>query len=51
MYYLLVIYYAYIIFLIGLEYILPNLKENGITNPKKLAQLSLRDMYEIGKSI
>jgi hypothetical protein len=33
---------------IGLEYIVPKLKENGITTPKKLAQLTLRDMYEVG---
>lgn len=33
---------------LGLEYIVPKLKENGITTPKKLAQLSLRDMYEVG---
>ena len=34
---------------LGLEYILPKLKEQGITTPKRLAQLSLRDIYEIGK--
>lgn len=32
---------------LGLEYIIPKLKENGITTPKKLAQLTLRDMYEV----
>ena len=35
---------------LGLEYIIPKLKANGITTPKKLAMLSLRDMYEVGKS-
>lgn len=35
---------------IGLEHIIPMLTEQGITTPKKLAQLSLRDMYEIGIS-
>ena len=34
---------------LGLEYIIPKLKANGITTPKKLAQLTLRDMYEVGK--
>ena len=33
---------------LGLEYILPTLKEKGITTPKRLAQLSLRDIYDIG---
>jgi hypothetical protein len=32
---------------LGLEYIIPKLKENGITTPKKLAQLSLRDIYDV----
>ncbi|KAJ1425211.1 hypothetical protein B484DRAFT_92617 [Ochromonadaceae sp. CCMP2298] len=32
---------------LGLEYIIPKLKANGITTPKKLAQLTLRDMYEV----
>ena len=36
---------------LGLDYIIPKLKENGITTPKKLAQLSLREMYEVGKLI
>ena len=36
---------------LGLEYIIPKLKANGITTPKKLAQLTLRDMYEVGKYI
>ena len=36
---------------LGLEYIIPKLKANGITTPKKLAQLTLRDMYEVGKQI
>ena len=35
---------------LGLEYILPTLKLHGITTPKRLAQLSLRDIYEVGKS-
>ena len=35
---------------LGLDYIIPKLVENGITTPKKLAQLSLRDMYEVGTS-
>jgi predicted flap endonuclease-1-like 5' DNA nuclease len=34
---------------LGLEYIIPKLEENGITTPKKLAQLTLRDMFEVGK--
>ena len=34
---------------LGLEYIIPKLKANGITTPKKLAMLTLRDMYEVGK--
>lgn len=34
---------------LGLEYIIPKLKENGITTPKKLAQLTNRDMYEVGE--
>lgn len=36
---------------LGLEYIIPKLKANGITTPKKLAQLTLRDMYEVGEQI
>ena len=32
---------------LGLEYIIPKLKANGITTPKKLANLTLRDMYEV----
>lgn len=32
---------------LGLEYIIPKLKANGITTPKKLALLTLRDMYEV----
>jgi hypothetical protein len=32
---------------LGLEHIIPKLTEQGITTPKKLAQLSLRDMYEV----
>lgn len=34
---------------LGLEYIIPKLQANGITTPKKLALLTLRDMYEVGK--
>jgi hypothetical protein len=34
---------------LGLEYIIPKLEANGITTPKKLAQLTLRDMFEVGK--
>ena len=34
---------------LGLEYIIPKLKDNGINTPKKLAQLTLRDMYEVGR--
>jgi hypothetical protein len=34
---------------LGLEYIIPKLKANGITTPKKLAMLTLRDMYEVGE--
>lgn len=33
---------------LGLDYIIPKLKANGITTPKKLAMLTLRDMFEIG---
>ena len=36
---------------LGLEYIIPKLYENGITTPKKLALLTLRDMYEVGKCV
>jgi hypothetical protein len=32
---------------LGLEYVIPKLKEHGITTPKKLATLSLREMYEV----
>jgi hypothetical protein len=34
---------------LGLEYVIPKLKCQGITTPKKLATLSLRDIYEVGK--
>jgi hypothetical protein len=34
---------------LGLEDIIPKLESNGITTPKKLAALSLKDMYEVGK--
>jgi hypothetical protein len=33
---------------LGLEGIIPKLEANGITTPKKLAALSLKDMYEVG---
>jgi hypothetical protein len=32
---------------LGLDYIIPKLKAQGITTPKKLAALSLRDIYEV----
>ncbi len=32
---------------LGLEYVIPKLKTNGITTPKKLASLSLREIYEV----
>jgi hypothetical protein len=35
----------------GLDHIIPLLQEHGITTPNKLAQLSLRDMYEVGESL
>jgi hypothetical protein len=35
---------------LGLEYVIPKLKAVGITTPKKLAALSLREIYEVGKS-
>ncbi len=34
---------------LGLNSIIPKLEANGITTPKKLAALSLREMYEVGK--
>ena len=34
---------------LGLDYIIPKLEANGITTPKKLAQLTLRDMFEVGE--
>lgn len=36
---------------LGLDYIIPKLEANGITTPKKLAQLTLRDMFEVGKLV
>lgn len=36
---------------LGLDYIIPKLKAQGITTPKKLAALSLRDIYEVGKAL
>jgi len=32
---------------LGLDHIIPLLQEHGITTPNKLAQLSLREMYEV----
>ena len=32
---------------LGLDYVIPRLKEQGITTPKKLAALTLKDMYEL----
>eukprot|EP01031_Cornospumella_fuschlensis_P033740 gene33740-40820_t len=32
---------------LGLDYVIPKLKANGITTPKKLATLTLRDIYEV----
>ena len=32
---------------LGLEYIIPKLEAHGLTTPKKLALLSLRDIYEV----
>lgn len=32
---------------LGLEYIIPKLEKCGINTPKKLAKLSLKDMYEL----
>mmetsp|Transcript_4885 Transcript_4885/g.7440 ORF Transcript_4885/g.7440 Transcript_4885/m.7440 type:complete len:988 (+) Transcript_4885:188-3151(+) len=32
---------------LGLDHVIPLLQEHGITTPNKLAQLSLRDMYEV----
>lgn len=34
---------------LGLDYVIPKLKANGITTPKKLAALSLREIYEVGE--
>lgn len=36
---------------LGLDYVIPKLKANGITTPKKLAALSLREIYEVGKFV
>ena len=33
---------------LGLDYVIPKLKQNNITTPKKLATLTLRDMFEFG---
>lgn len=35
---------------LGLDYVIPKLKAHGVTTPKKLAQLTLRDMFDYGKS-
>lgn len=32
---------------LGLEYIIPKLEASGITTPKRLAQLTLRDIYDV----
>lgn len=32
---------------LGLDYIIPKLEANDITTPKKLAMLSLRDIYDV----
>lgn len=34
---------------LGLDYVIPKLKANGITTPKKLAMLTLRDMFDVGE--
>lgn len=33
---------------LGLDYIIPKLRDHGITTPKQLATLSLREIYEVG---
>lgn len=35
---------------LGLESIIPKLEQNGITTPKKLAALSLKEMCDTGTS-
>ncbi len=35
---------------LGLESIIPKLEQNGITTPKKLAALTLKDMCDTGMS-
>ena len=32
---------------LGLDYIIPKLEATGITTPKRLAQLTLRDIYDV----
>jgi hypothetical protein len=34
---------------LGLDYIVPKLKDNGITNPKKMAVLTMQDMHDVCK--
>ena len=34
---------------LGLDYVTPKLKAHGVTTPKRLAQLTLRDMFDFGK--
>jgi hypothetical protein len=34
---------------LGLDHVIPLLQAHGITTPKKLALLSLRDIYEVGR--
>ena len=36
---------------LGLDHVTPKLKQHNITTPKKLATLTLRDMFEYGKKI
>ncbi len=49
--YLLILFFYILLHTTGLEHVIPKLTEHGITTPKKLAQLSLRDMYEIGEHV
>jgi hypothetical protein len=34
---------------LGLDHVIPLLQAHGITTPKKLALLTLRDIYEVGE--
>lgn len=36
---------------LGLDHVIPLLQTHGITTPKKLALLTLRDIYEVGKHL